>query len=75
MQHTKKPVAGFALEDLVSATTGIAALRLPGRCVGNIGSLSSNGGWPGLCLQDSPLGVRLADFVTSFSTGLNTAAT
>ncbi|ESK86004.1 glycoside hydrolase family 3 protein [Moniliophthora roreri MCA 2997] len=74
-EKARAKVAGFTLEELVSATTGIAALRLPGRCVGNIASLSSNRGWPGLCLQDSPLGVRLADFVTSFSTGLNTAAT
>ncbi|KAG5650462.1 hypothetical protein H0H81_012173 [Sphagnurus paluster] len=44
---------------------------------GNIPSIQPIGGrgWPGLCLQDAPLGVRLADYVTSFPTGVNAAAT
>ncbi|KAF8633827.1 hypothetical protein AX15_001238 [Amanita polypyramis BW_CC] len=48
-----------------------------GRCVGNIPSIEpSNGrGWPGLCLEDSPLGVRFADFVTAFPAGINVATT
>jgi beta-glucosidase len=32
-------------------------------------------GWQGLCLEDSPLGVRLADFVSAFPAGINAAAT
>ena len=43
-----------------------------GRCVGNIPAV---GPWPGLCLEDSPLGVRFTDFVTAFPAGINAAAT
>jgi beta-glucosidase len=32
-------------------------------------------GWKGLCLQDSPLGVRFADFVSAFPAAINAAAT
>ncbi|KAK7047548.1 hypothetical protein VNI00_006315 [Paramarasmius palmivorus] len=71
-EKAKEMVSRLTPEQLVNTTTGIAAFRIPGRCVGNIGSV---GDWDGLCLQDSPLGVRLADFVTSFSTGINVAAT
>ena len=42
------------------------------RCVG---SIATAGDFPGLCLQDGPLGVRLADLTTVFPTGINTAAT
>jgi beta-glucosidase len=45
---------------------------MKGRCVGNTPPVGS---FPGLCLEDSPLGVRFADFVTAFPSGLNTAAT
>ncbi|KAF8751682.1 Glycosyl hydrolase family 3 C-terminal domain [Rhizoctonia solani] len=31
--------------------------------------------WPGLCLQDSPLGIRFADRVTAFPAGINAGAT
>jgi hypothetical protein len=31
-------------------------------------------GFPGLCLEDSPLGVRFADFATAFPAGVNAAA-
>lgn len=39
----------------------------------NLGYPSSKGNLT--LYQDSPLGVRLADFVTAFPTGINTAAT
>ncbi|KAF9499862.1 glycoside hydrolase family 3 protein [Pleurotus eryngii] len=45
-----------------------------GNCVGNIPSISSIN-FPGLCLQDSPLGVRYGDLVSVFPAGINTAAT
>lgn len=32
-------------------------------------------GWPGLCLQDSPLGVRFADNINVYPAGITTAAT
>lgn len=44
------------------------------QCVGNIAPLPRVG-FPGLCLQDSPLGVRFADLVSVFPSGVNTAAT
>ncbi|KAF9468335.1 glycoside hydrolase family 3 protein [Collybia nuda] len=71
----KKKVAGFSLEEKVSVATGVGWQG--GRCVGNIPSVEPvNGrGWPGLCLEDSPLGVRFGDFVTAFPTGVNVAAT
>jgi hypothetical protein len=43
-----------------------------GRCVGNIAPIDD---FPGLCLEDSPLGVRLADFVTVFPAAINAAST
>jgi beta-glucosidase len=43
-----------------------------GRCVGNIAPIDD---FPGLCLEDSPLGVRLADFATVFPAGINAAST
>jgi hypothetical protein len=43
-----------------------------GLCVGNIASIDD---FPGLCLEDSPLGVRFADFVTAFPAGINAAST
>ena len=43
-----------------------------GRCVGNIAPIEN---FPGLCLEDSPLGVRSADFVTVFPAGINAAST
>jgi len=43
-----------------------------GRCVGNIAPIDD---FPGLCLEDSPLGVRFADFVTAFPAAINAAST
>ena len=31
-------------------------------------------GYPGLCLEDSPTGIRFADLVTVFPAGINAAA-
>ncbi|KAF7342570.1 Glycoside hydrolase family 3 protein [Mycena sanguinolenta] len=53
-------VSGLTLEEKVNITTGRDML---GPCLGNTGEIPRVG-WKGLCLQDSPLGVRLADFVT-----------
>ncbi|KAG9035704.1 hypothetical protein FRB95_010769 [Tulasnella sp. JGI-2019a] len=62
----------FSLQDKVNIVTGVGWMN--GRCVGNIPA-NETLGWPGLCLEDSPLGVRFTDFVTAFPTGINTAAT
>ncbi|KAJ6459974.1 glycoside hydrolase superfamily [Mycena sanguinolenta] len=64
-------VSGLTLEEKVNITTGRDTL---GPCVGNTGEIPRVG-WKGLCLQDSPLGVRLADFVSAFPAGINAAAT
>ncbi|KAH7924395.1 family 3 glycoside hydrolase [Leucogyrophana mollusca] len=60
-------IANFTVWDKVNITTGTS-----GRCIGNIGAV---GPFPGLCLEDSPLGVRETDFVTAFPAGITTAST
>ncbi|KAI0281739.1 glycoside hydrolase family 3 protein [Russula brevipes] len=63
-------VATWSLEQKVNVTTGVGWEL--GRCVGNIGPIND---FPGLCLEDSPLGVRLADFATAFPADINAAST
>ncbi|KAF6749518.1 cellulose-binding beta-glucosidase [Ephemerocybe angulata] len=58
--------AKFSLEEKVNVTTGVGWTN--GRCVHRAR------GFPGLCLEDSPLGVRFADFVSAFPAGINAAA-
>jgi beta-glucosidase len=60
------------LEEKVQLTTG--AGWMIGRCLGNIPAIPSQN-FSGLCLQDSPLGVRSADFVSAFPAGINVAST
>ncbi|GJE84410.1 glycoside hydrolase family 3 protein [Phanerochaete sordida] len=64
-------LTSWSLEEKVNLTTGVGWMG--GRCVGNIPAIA--GKFPGLCLEDSPLGVRFADFVTAFPTGISAAAT
>jgi beta-glucosidase len=45
-----------------------------GPCVGNVVAISSIG-FPELCLQDGPLGVRYALDVTAFPAGITTGST
>ncbi|KIJ27658.1 glycoside hydrolase family 3 protein, partial [Sphaerobolus stellatus SS14] len=54
-------VAQLTLEEKVNLTTGVGT---NGRCVGNTGDVTRLG-FTGICLQDSPLGVRYADFVSA----------
>lgn len=68
--RAKKLISGWSLEQKVATTTGVGNMN--GRCVGNIPAIAD---WPGLCLEDSPLGVRGTDFVTVFPTGLSAATT
>ncbi|KAI0067906.1 beta-glucosidase [Artomyces pyxidatus] len=56
-------VAKLSLTDKVNLATGIGWQK--GNCVGNTPPISSIN-FPGLCLEDSPLGVRYADFVSAF---------
>lgn len=71
----KSKIAGFSLEEKVSTGTGVGWMG--GVCVGNIPPVQPayGRGWPGLCLEDSPLGVRFADFITAFPAGINVATT
>ncbi|KAJ7451239.1 glycoside hydrolase superfamily [Mycena galericulata] len=71
VQRARAFVAGLTLEEKINITTGVDVL---GRCVGNTGTVPRIG-WKGLCLEDSPLGVRFADFASAFPAGINAAAT
>ncbi|KAI1169073.1 beta-glucosidase-like protein [Nemania serpens] len=57
----------------ITAGTGIY-MPATGRCVGNTGS-ALRVGFPQLCLQDGPLGVRTTDNITAFPAGITTGAT
>ncbi|CAK5278243.1 unnamed protein product [Mycena citricolor] len=74
IQAAKLKVANFTMADKASVGTGVGWMA--GRCVGNTPAIGVNGSlFPSLCLEDAPLGIRFADFVTAFPTGINTAAT
>ncbi|KAG9128108.1 hypothetical protein FRC07_004724 [Ceratobasidium sp. 392] len=68
----KAAVAKLTLDQKVSLGTGVQWQK--GHCVGNTPAISTIN-FPGLCLQDSPLGVRYADKVSVFPAGINAAAT
>ncbi|KDQ10604.1 glycoside hydrolase family 3 protein [Botryobasidium botryosum FD-172 SS1] len=65
-------ISQFTLEEKVNITTGVGWEN--GHCVGNIPAMSRIG-FPGICLDDSPVGVRFADRVSAFPAGINAAAT
>ena len=65
-------LATWSVEQKTTLVTGVGFGV--GRCVGNIAAVPEQN-FTGLCLQDSPLGVRLADFVSVFPAGINAAAT
>ncbi|KAI0034487.1 beta-glucosidase [Vararia minispora EC-137] len=69
-QKARAKVAQFSLDEKVSVTTGVGWAI--GLCVGNTPPVQD---FPGLCLEDSPLGVRFGDFATAFPAGINTAMT
>ncbi|PUU83842.1 glycoside hydrolase superfamily [Tuber borchii] len=64
-------VRKMSLAEKVNITTGTGWPMGP--CVGNTGT--TNAGFPSLCLQDGPLGIRFADSITVFPAGITTAAT
>ncbi|KAF9457106.1 beta-glucosidase [Collybia nuda] len=68
----KAAVAKLSLQDKVNLATGVGWQK--GNCVGNTPAISSIS-FPGLCLQDGPLGVRFADGISAFTAGINVAAT
>lgn len=65
-------LAKLSLQDKIDIVTGIGWGNGP--CVGNTKAISSIG-YPELCLQDSPLGVRYAADVTAFTPGIQAAST
>ncbi|KAI9350520.1 glycoside hydrolase superfamily [Zopfochytrium polystomum] len=65
-------VSTLSLEQKVSLVSGTGWSNGP--CVGNIDSMVHIG-FQGLCLQDSPSGVRFASDVSVFPTAVNLAAT
>ncbi|KAF9007054.1 glycoside hydrolase family 3 protein [Cyathus striatus] len=74
-EKARNKISNFTLEEKVSIATGVGWMN--GRCVGNIPAIEpvTGRGWPGLCLEDSPLGVRFGDYVTAFPAGINAAST
>ncbi|KAJ9143384.1 Beta-glucosidase 2 [Pleurostoma richardsiae] len=61
-------LAELTLEEKAGMTTG-----MPGPCVGNIVPIPRLG-FPGLCLQDGPLSIRVADYASVFPAGVSIAA-
>jgi beta-glucosidase-like glycosyl hydrolase len=62
--------------DLILATVNITTGTgwAMGPCVGNTGPVPRLG-FPSLCLQDGPLGIRFADKITSFPAGITAGGT
>ncbi|KAL8935612.1 MAG: hypothetical protein Q9216_005338 [Gyalolechia sp. 2 TL-2023] len=65
-------VGQLTLLEKVNLTTGVGWQGE--RCVGETGAIPRLG-FRGLCLQDSPLGVRNTDYNSAFPAGVNVAAT
>ncbi|OCT54857.1 putative beta-glucosidase E [Cladophialophora carrionii] len=71
-EKAAKLVGRMSLVEKVNITTGTGwAMDL---CVGNTAP-AVDVGFPGLCLQDGPLGIRFADHATSFPAGITVGAT
>ncbi|KAK0102523.1 hypothetical protein ONS95_006136 [Cadophora gregata] len=65
-------VSGLTLLEKINLTTGVGWEGEA--CVGNTGSIPRLN-FAGICLQDSPLGIRFADLNSAFPSGMNAAAT
>lgn len=70
-EKAREFVSQLTLAEKVNLTSGIGWKM--GKCVGNTGDIPRLG-FQSLCLQDSPLGVRLTDFVTGFPAGITVGA-
>ncbi len=68
----QKMVEKMSLTEKVNITTGVGWAQ--GLCVGNTAE-ATGVGFPSLCLQDGPLGIRFCDHATSFPAGITTGAT
>ncbi|TFK76897.1 glycoside hydrolase family 3 protein [Pluteus cervinus] len=65
-------LAKLSLKEKVDLGTGVQWQK--GHCVGNTPAISSIS-FPGLCLQDGPLGVRYADQISAFPALINVGST
>ena len=65
-------VKNMTLVEKVNITTGVGWSQ--GLCVGNTAP-AGNVGFPPLCLQDGPLGIRFADHATAWPAGITVGAT
>lgn len=65
-------LAKLSQSEKLGVVTGVGWENGP--CVGNTQNVSSIG-YPSLCLQDGPLGIRFVQKVTAFPAGVNAAAT
>ncbi|KAF9881095.1 hypothetical protein CkaCkLH20_01245 [Colletotrichum karsti] len=72
-EKAKALVDQFTLAEKTNVTSG-SGIFMGDRCVGNTGS-ALRVGFPQLCLADSATGVRQADNVTVFPSGITTGAT
>lgn len=66
-------LGGLSLTDKIGIVTGIG-WNAGGACVGNTSPVESIG-YPSLCLQDGPLGVRYASSITAFTPAVQAAST
>ncbi|SMR54656.1 unnamed protein product [Zymoseptoria tritici ST99CH_1E4] len=69
LEKAKAFVSQLTLEEKAFMVTG-----QPGPCVGNIAPIARLG-FNGLCLQDGPLSIRVADYASVFSAGVSAAST
>ncbi|KAI0008315.1 putative beta-glucosidase G [Xylariaceae sp. FL0662B] len=69
LAKAKAFVSQLTLEEKADMVTG-----QPGPCVGNILAIPRLD-FPGLCLQDGPLSIRVADFASVFGAGVSAAST
>lgn len=66
-------LSSLTLQDKVALGSGIGWAKGP--CVGNTAPVNSVKGFNGLCLQDSPTGVRFVNNVSVFPASINVAST
>lgn len=71
-QRAQEFVSQLTLAEKVNLTTGVGWQGA--RCVGEVGSIPRLD-FRGLCMQDSPLGIRFADFVSAFPAGVTAGHT
>ncbi|KAF2456505.1 putative glycosyl hydrolase [Lineolata rhizophorae] len=70
--QAESDVSRLSLSDKIGIVTGVGWSQGP--CVGNTHAANSIG-FPSLCLQDGPLGVRYATGITAFPAGVQAAST